>query len=145
MPAARQHILATVPIDPIAHERLGADCVKAADEIDFPAEARQIAFRTFKGMELTVRVAEIADKEAWVVFDVVVEEGAEDTERAAKIRAATEGWAFMLPSHKQTTYTRDLATLTEPIPDPDAVVAPGLPPGMALPGALGRPGVPARP
>jgi len=118
--------------------------VVLASEIDFPAEARQIAFRTFKGMEVTVRVTEVADKEAWVVFDVVVEEGAEDAERAAKIRTATEGWAFLLPTHKRSTITRDLATLTEPIPDPDALVAPGLPAGMGLPGALGRPGVPVR-
>lgn len=117
--------------------------VVPASEIEFPEEGRQIAFRTFKGMELTVRIAEVTDEEAWVTFDVAAEEGAEDAERTARIRAATEGWAFLLPSHKRTTLTRDIETLTEPIPDPDAEVGPALPPGFGLPaGPLGRPALP---
>ncbi|MDA1131980.1 MAG: DUF4340 domain-containing protein [Proteobacteria bacterium] len=119
------------------------DDVAPVADVEFPADGRRIAFRTFDGMELLLTLAKIDETEAWLKAEISLVEGATGTERAERFRNATEGWAFRLPSHKRSILLRDAAGLTEPIPDPNAVNQPPLPPGFGLPGgALGRPALP---
>ena len=121
--------------------------VLPADGIEFPEGAREVAFHTYDGMELRVRVTlrgEEGEEQAWATFAATADEGAEDAERAQTINEATNGWAFRLASHKRAALTRAAADLIEPIPEPGEV-APGpvLPGGLGLPvGPLGRPALP---
>lgn len=122
------------------------DDVVPVENIEIPAGSRTMEFHTYKGMKLSLTIVEVDDSEAWITFNAEAEAGSEDTERAAEIQAATNGWAFLVPSHKRRTLTREAVSLIENIPDPNAP-APALPPGLNLPGpggALGRPGVPVQ-
>lgn len=115
------------------------DDVAPVSEIEFSNSSRKLEFYTYKGMTLTLTIAEIDDSTAWVTFNAAAEDGSEDFSRAAEIDSATDGWAFLLPSYKRRSLLRDAETLVEPIPDPNAP-APGLPPGFNMPaGPIGRP------
>jgi hypothetical protein len=122
---------------------------------------RQVEYTTSDGM--TVKITTFAiDEVVWVTFSASAEPGSEGVERAETINAVAADWAYQLPGYKLRAIHRDVADLTEVIPEeapagvpgfPGAIqLAPGvqlpagglpLPPGINIPGLTPAPAVPA--
>ena len=122
---------------------------------------RQVEYTTSDGMTVKLTTFTV-DEVVWVTFSASAEPGSEGAARADGINAVAAEWAYELPGYKLRAIHRDVADLTEVIPEeappgvpgfpggfqlaPGAQLPPGplpLPPGINLPGLAPGPAVPA--
>ena len=110
--------------------------VRVASEIAGADLIREVEYTTSDGMTVVVNTYAI-DEVTWVTFSASAEPGSEGVERANGINAVATGWAYQLPGYKLRAIHREVADLTELIPEEvPAAGIPGLPPGAQLPGAI---------
>jgi hypothetical protein len=96
---------------------------------------RQVEYTTSDGMMVKLTTFTV-DEVVWVTFSASAEPGSEGVARADTINAVAAEWAYQLPGYKLRAIHRDVADLTEPIPEeapPGVPGFPGLPPGVQLP------------
>ena len=114
--------------------------VRVASEIAGAEPTRVVEYTTSDGMTVVVTTYAI-DEVNWVTFSASAEAGSEGVERADGINALAAGWAYQLPGYKLRAIHRDVADLTEPVPEEaPAGGIPGLPPGVTLPPGVPLPG-----
>lgn len=126
--------------------------VRPIGEIAGMEPTRVVEYTTAEGLMLTL-AAYTVEEEIWTTFTAAAA-GAESeaVEKAGEINATAALWAYRLPAFKNRAIHRDLADLTEPIPE-EAPALPGpglpgggLPPGLQLaPGAVIPEGLPLPP
>ena len=110
--------------------------VRPIGEIAGAETTRVVEYTTADGMTVTVSTFTI-DEVVWVTFSAAAAPGTEAATRADGINTIAADWAYLLPGYKLRAIHRQVADLTEPIPEEAPAGIPGLPPGIQL-----APGVP---
>ena len=120
--------------------------VRPIGEIAGAETTRVVEYTTADGMTVTVSTFTIDDV-VWVTFSAAAEPGTEAETRADGINTVAAGWAYLLPGYKLRAIHRQVADLTEPIPEEAPPGVPGfpgvpvLPPGVQLPAGALPPGI----
>ncbi len=125
--------------------------VRPIGEIAGAEATRVVEYTTAEGLVLTL-TAHTIEEEVWTTFAAAAAPESESVAKAAEINATAAEWAYRLPGYKNRAIHRDLADLTEPLPE-EAPAEPGpglpgggLPPGLQLaPGAAIPEGLPLPP